>query len=81
MPPRILLMASPLSDPDLAREIAPSGMDLTIAPFGSPEFKAAVASADFLVGFGNKAVDASFYGAAPRMKLFQLRPKPSQNLN
>ena len=44
MPPRILLMASPLSDPDLAREIAPSGMDLTIAPFGSPEFKAAATS-------------------------------------
>ena len=72
MPPRILLMASPLSDPDLAREIAPSGMDLTIAPFGSPEFKEAAASADFLVGFGNKAIDAGFYGAAPRVKLFQL---------
>ena len=72
MPPRILLMASPLSDPDLAREIAPSGMELTIAPFGSPEFKEAAASADFLVGFGNKAIDAGFYGAAPRVKLFQL---------
>lgn len=72
MPPRILLMASPLSDPDLAREIAPSGMDLTIAPFGSPEFNAAAATADFLVGFGNKAVDAGFYATAPKVKLFQL---------
>ena len=72
MPPRILLMASPLSDPDLAREIAPSGMELTIAPFASPEFKAAAATADFLVGFGNKAIDADFYGAAPKVKLFQL---------
>lgn len=72
MPPRILLMASPLSDPDLAREIAPSEMDLTIAPFGSPEFNAAAATADFLVGFGNKAVDAGFYAAAPKVKLFQL---------
>ncbi len=72
MPPRILLMASPLSDPDLAREIAPSGMDLTIAPFGSPEFKEAAATADFLVGFGNKAIDAEFFGGAPQVKLFQL---------
>ncbi|MDB5381955.1 MAG: tkrA 2 [Rhodospirillales bacterium] len=72
MSPRILLMASPLSDPDLAREIAPAGMELTIANFGSPEFVAEAAKADFLVGFGNKAVDSAFFGKAPNVKLFQL---------
>ena len=72
MPPRILMMESPLSDIPTAREIAPPGMELVVAPFGSDAFRAAIADADFLVGFGNKAIDAGFYAAAPKLKLFQL---------
>ncbi|MCO6419972.1 2-hydroxyacid dehydrogenase [Siccirubricoccus sp. KC 17139] len=70
--PRILMMDSPLSAADLARSMAPAGLELVIAPLGSPEFKAALPGADFLVGFGNKAVDAGFYAQAPKLKLFQL---------
>jgi phosphoglycerate dehydrogenase-like enzyme len=47
-------------------------MELVIAPLGSPEFKAAIADAEYLVGFGNKAINAEFYKSAPRVKLFQL---------
>ena len=65
MAPRIVMMDSPLSAAEIARELAPSGMELVIAPFGSAEFKAAVPGADFLVGFGNKAVDAGFYATTP----------------
>ncbi|WP_421992722.1 2-hydroxyacid dehydrogenase [Roseococcus sp.] len=72
MAPKILMMDSPLSDIPTAREIAPAGMELTIAPLGSDAFKAAMADADFLVGFGNKAIDAGFYAAAPKLKLLQL---------
>lgn len=72
MAPKILMMDSPLSDIPTAREIAPAGMELTIAPLGSDAFKAAMAEADFLVGFGNKAIDAGFYAAAPKLKLLQL---------
>jgi phosphoglycerate dehydrogenase-like enzyme len=72
MAPKILMMDSPLSDIPTAREIAPAGMDMVIAPFGSDAFKAAMADADFLVGFGNKAIDAGFYAAAPKLKLLQL---------
>ena len=72
MAPRILMMESPLSDIPTAREIAPPGMELVVAPFGSDAFRAAIADADFLVGFGNKAIDAGFYAAAPKLKLFQL---------
>jgi len=70
--PRILVMENPLSDIGIARELAPAGMTMTIAPLGSPAFKAAAAEADFLVGFGNKAIDAGFFKAAPKVKLFQL---------
>ncbi|MBL6080452.1 2-hydroxyacid dehydrogenase [Belnapia sp. T18] len=72
MPPRIVMMDSALSAADIARELAPSGMELVVAPFGSPEFKAAIGQAEYLVGFGNRAIDAGFYAAAPRLKLFQL---------
>ncbi|MBK1661771.1 lactate dehydrogenase [Paracraurococcus ruber] len=65
-------MDNPLSAMEIAREIAPSGMELVVAPLGSPEFQAAAPGADFLVGFGNRAIGAEFYRAAPRLKLFQL---------
>ncbi|WP_424814452.1 2-hydroxyacid dehydrogenase [Roseococcus sp. YIM B11640] len=72
MAPRILMMDSPLSDMPTAREMAPSGLEMIVAPFGSEAFRAALPGADFLVGFGNRAIDAGFYAAAPRLKLFQL---------
>lgn len=72
MAPKILLMDSPLSDIATAREIAPAGMELIVEPLGSDAFKAALGEADFLVGFGNRAIDAAFYAGAPKLKLLQL---------
>ncbi|MFC7476743.1 2-hydroxyacid dehydrogenase [Dankookia sp. GCM10030260] len=72
MAPRILMMENPLSANEIARELAPAGMELVVAPLGSPEFEAALPGADFLVGFGNRAVDAGFYQRAPKLKLMQL---------
>jgi phosphoglycerate dehydrogenase-like enzyme len=72
MTPRIVMMDSALSAVEIARSLAPSGMELVIAPFGSADFKAAAPGADFLVGFGNKAIDTGFYASAPKLKLFQL---------
>ncbi|MBS7811075.1 2-hydroxyacid dehydrogenase [Roseococcus pinisoli] len=72
MAPKILLMDSPLSDIATAREIAPAGMDLIVEPLGSDAFKAALGEADFLVGFGNRTIDAALYATAPKLKLFQL---------
>lgn len=72
MAPKILMMDSPLSDIATARTIAPAEMELVVAPFGSDAFKAAMGDANFLVGFGNKAIDAGFYAAAPKLKLLQL---------
>lgn len=72
MAPRILMMDSPLSAMEIARELVPLGMEMVVAPLGSAEFKAAAPTADFLVGFGNRAIDASFFRTAPQLKLFQL---------
>lgn len=72
MKPRILMMDSALSAAEIARALVPSGFELVIAPLGSPEFQAALPGAEYLVGFGNKAIDAGFYAAAPRVKLYQL---------
>ena len=72
MPPRILMMENPLSAIEIARELAPAGMELVVAPLGSPEFEAALPGADFLVGFGNRAVNTEFFKRAPKLKLMQL---------
>jgi phosphoglycerate dehydrogenase-like enzyme len=72
MAPRILMMDNPLSAMDIARELQPAGMEMVVAPLGSPEFEAALPEADFLVGFGNRAINADFYRRAPKLKLFQL---------
>ena len=72
MAPRILMMENPLSATEIARELAPAGMELVVAPLGSPEFEAALPGADFLVGFGNRAVNADFFKRAPKLKLMQL---------
>lgn len=72
MAPRILMMDNPLSAMEIARELAPAGMEMVVAPLGSPEFEAALPGADFLVGFGNRAVNADFFRRAPKLKLYQL---------
>jgi phosphoglycerate dehydrogenase-like enzyme len=72
MAARILMMENPLSAIEIARELAPAGMELVVAPLGSPEFEAALPGADFLVGFGNRAVNADFFRRAPKLKLMQL---------
>jgi phosphoglycerate dehydrogenase-like enzyme len=66
------MMENPLSATEIARELAPAGMELVVAPLGSPEFEAALPGADFLVGFGNRAVNADFFKRAPKLKLMQL---------
>ncbi|MDO9706725.1 2-hydroxyacid dehydrogenase [Paracraurococcus lichenis] len=72
MAPRILMMDNPLSAMEIARELAPAGMELVVAALGSPEFEAALPGADFLVGFGNRSIDSGFFRRAPKLKLYQL---------
>ena len=57
---------------DIARELAPSGFDTIIARGGSPEFNAALADAEYIVGLGEVKMDDAFYKSAPKLKLVQL---------
>ena len=70
--PRIVLMDNGLSDMDVARALCPAGFDLSIQKPEGPEFTAACATAEYLVGFGHRGIDAKFYAGAPKLRLLQL---------
>ena len=42
MAPKMIVMDNPLSAMDIARELAPPGIEMIVARADSPEFKAAV---------------------------------------
>src|SRR5258708_19983471 len=54
------------------RAMTPTGFDLVVASAGSPEYKAAIAEAEYLVGFVDALVKEDLYKAAPKLKLIQL---------
>ncbi len=57
---------------DFARELVPTGYELIITEARSAEYNAALATAEYLVGFVDMLVDAELYAAAPNLKLIQL---------
>jgi glyoxylate reductase/D-3-phosphoglycerate dehydrogenase len=56
----------------IARELAPSGFELTLVSHTAAEFEAAVAAMDYMVCYPNVPMPDAFYRAAPRLKLVQL---------
>jgi len=72
MPARILIADNPLSALDVMRALAPAGFDIVVARPNTPEFAAALAETEYLVGLGEVKMDAAFYRAAPKLKLIQL---------
>ena len=72
MPARILIADNPLSALDVMRELAPAGFDIVVARPNTPEFAAALAETEYLVGLGEVKMDDAFYRAAPKLKLIQL---------
>ncbi len=72
MNPRIVFVTDFPDAADVAREMAPSGFDLVIAPARSAEYKDAMRDAEFLVGFVDGLVDAELYKTGPNLKLVQL---------
>src|SRR5258706_12902220 len=63
---------NPLNEMSIAKELLPPSLDAVMAKHGSPEFNAALADADCLVGFGDGSMDDAFYKRAPKLKLVQL---------
>jgi lactate dehydrogenase-like 2-hydroxyacid dehydrogenase len=73
MPHRII-MPSQIGDEliGIAREVLPSGLELVVLPFGTPEFAAALKDAECYVGSPRFRLDHGFYQGAPKLKLVQL---------
>ncbi len=72
MPRRILVVDNPLNAMEVMRELAPDGFDVISARANSPEFRAALADTEYLVGLGEVTMDDAFYKSAPKLKLVQL---------
>jgi phosphoglycerate dehydrogenase-like enzyme len=68
----IIIADNPLNEIGIAKELLPPSLDAVVARHGSPEFKAALADAVCLVGFGDGTMDDAFYKSAPNLKLVQL---------
>ena len=69
---KIIVADNPLNEMSIAQELLPPSLDAVMAKHGSPEFNAALADAECLVGFGDGSMDDAFYKRAPKLKLVQL---------
>lgn len=57
---------------DVAHQMAPEGFTLAVHEFGTPAFAAAIAEAEYFMGFARGGMTPDFYRAAPRLRLVQL---------
>lgn len=70
--PRIVYVKhSPDSD-ELAREMAPADFELIMVAGGSADYRAALADAEYLVGYVDGSVNDSLFQAGPQLRLVQL---------
>jgi phosphoglycerate dehydrogenase-like enzyme len=69
---RIIIADNPLNEIAIAEELLPPSLDAVIARHDTPDFRAALADAVCLVGFGEGTMDDAFYKSAPNLKLVQL---------
>jgi phosphoglycerate dehydrogenase-like enzyme len=56
---------------DIARALTPPGFELVPADFGTPEFYAAAAEAEFFLGLA-RTMGTEFFRSAPKLRLVQL---------
>ena len=56
---------------DIARALTPPGFELVTADFGTPEFYAAAADAEYFLGLARN-MGTEFFRSAPKLKLVQL---------
>ena len=72
MAPKIVMVRHAFADAGIAQDMLPAGFELVNTQPGTAEFRANMADAKFLVGYGDRSMDDAFYRAAPRLKLVQL---------
>jgi len=72
MAPKIVFVTQFPAAADSARELAPKGFELIIAEARGAAYNAALADAEYLVGFVDMLVDSQLYQAGPNLRLIQL---------
>jgi len=70
--PKIVLVMPLFEADEGTRAMTPPGFDLVVAGAGTPEYKAAIADAEYLVGFVDSLIKEDLYKSAPKLKLIQL---------
>ncbi len=72
MKPKVILVPPSEATGQLARELAPSSIDLVLAQPDTDAFAAALPDAQFMICYPHVKMPDSFYRAAPKMQLVQL---------
>jgi phosphoglycerate dehydrogenase-like enzyme len=72
MSPRIVFVTNFPDAADVARDMAPTGFELTIVPAKSSEYREAMADAEYLVGFVAGLVEDELFNTGPKLRLIQL---------
>jgi phosphoglycerate dehydrogenase-like enzyme len=70
--PKIVLVMPLFEADDGTRAMVPPGFELVVAGAGTPEYRAAIGDAEYLVGFVDMLIKDELYRAAPKLKLIQL---------
>ena len=72
MHPKIVLVTNSAEYEEIARGMAGAGFELVVAAAASPEYRAALKDAAYLVGFVAGLIDEALFRAAPQLKLVQM---------
>lgn len=72
MNPKIIFVTPFPAAADAARDMTPNGFDLIVAAPESADFKAALADAEYLVGFVDFLVKDDLFTGGPNLRLIQL---------
>ena len=72
MSPKIVFVTDMPVAADFGKEMAPAGFELLVTPARSAEYKAAMAEAEYLVGFVDMLVDDQLFVDGPNLRLIQL---------
>ena len=72
MKPKVILVPPSEATGQLARDLAPSGIDLVLAQQGTKEFDAALGTAEYMICYPMVQMPDKFYKSAPKLRLVQL---------
>src|SRR5581483_7420331 len=70
--PKIVLVMPLFEADEGTRAMVPPGFELVVTGAGTPEYRAAIAEAEYLVGFVDMLIKDELYKSAPKLKLIQL---------